>query len=153
MIYDDLRNLALYSKVNDNIDVVYNFITKNDLEQISTGKHLILDDKCFVLSFNYDTKPADEALWERHQKYLDLHLVLSGRELISYKNFTEQGVKTSIPYDTVNDCELFNITGNSSSFTLTNKSFAIFFPEDIHRTGVHENAPLRVKKLVFKMLM
>jgi biofilm protein TabA len=147
MISDTIKYLSTYSAINSNVQAVIEFLQNNALENLVPGKHLIDETNCFVLIFEYDTKKEEEALWEAHRKYLDLHLMVSGRETIFVQNISR--ATSSKPYDSDNDYELFQASG--TPLVLEPDSFVILHPQDVHKTSVNTSGSGRVKKAVFKL--
>ncbi|WP_283674210.1 YhcH/YjgK/YiaL family protein [Butyricicoccus sp. Marseille-Q5471] len=81
MIYDKLSNLAHYIGLSPALDRTIAYLTRTDLSALPHGRTEIDGDTVYLNHFGYETseKQAD-SLFEAHEAYLDLHIVLSGRE-------------------------------------------------------------------------
>jgi YhcH/YjgK/YiaL family protein len=95
---------------------------------------------------DYETKPSTTGELEAHKKYIDIHCIVSGSELIGYAPLTDQ--QACRPYDPDNDFALFH--GESSFIRMVPGMFAIFFPDDLHMPGVGETVE-HVRKIVVKV--
>ncbi|CQR47364.1 Toxin-antitoxin biofilm protein TabA [Paraliobacillus sp. PM-2] len=147
MILDSYSNLNVYGAINGKIKMALDYIGKNDLSKLEMGRHDIDGDDVFLIIQNYHTKDIQEGVWEAHKKYIDIHYMIDGSELIGFANIDK--LKVSQPYDEKDDCWLFS--GEGDSITLDKGMFAIFFPQDVHMTSliVQESKP--VKKAVIKV--
>jgi YhcH/YjgK/YiaL family protein len=65
----------------------------------------------------YETKDAQYSLWERHKKYLDLHLILDGEEVVHITDTTK--MKEAKAYDQEGDYMLWD--GEKQQETLLEK--------------------------------
>ena len=102
----------------------------------------------FFFLNEYETKNADDCFWEAHQKYLDVHYILEGKEAIAVDHIDHQKVKEE--YDEVKDAIFFE--GNvDSAVTMTPGDVMICFPEDSHMTGIIAGEKQKVRKVVLKV--
>lgn len=150
MITDKIKYLSTYEGIAPQIRLVSEFLERNDLDKFPVGKHFLNDSKCFVLVFEYNTKAESEALWEAHQKFLDVHLLASGEEKVFYSGIDDKETTSTVPYEPNDDYELFSSSGNS--LKLSKDNFVLFFPQDVHKTGVNvDDRAVQVRKFVFKL--
>ena len=91
------------------------------------------------------TKPADAAL-EVHDRYIDIQIVLSGREGFGWKDRS----RCAAPRGAMNTEKdvMFYDDEPSTYFTLGEGEIGIFFPQDAHAPLVGDG---RVKKAVVKV--
>lgn len=142
MIYDNIEHLKRYPF----LEKVKNF----DFDLVKDGKFEIEDDVFFGVGLNYKTKPEIDCLWESHKKYLDVHVILEGEEIINVSEISQMEI--SKPYVADSDYMLFNGI-KEQSIHLTKGSFLVLYPNEVHQTAVmieHESA---VKKVVFKLML
>lgn len=149
MILDTLENISLYSKSLPWLKAM-EFL--NNLEpDCEDGEYEIEGKDVFARVMTYDTKKQEGALPEAHLKYIDIQVVLSGKELIFWNPLEELEIKT--PYDEDSDVAFYG--GDSSAFSKTLLSpgyFMAFFPEDAHMPSISINeTPETVKKVVVKI--
>lgn len=150
MIVDHISNLALYQTMNKNIDSVIDFIKNNDLLKLPSGK-TVINESVYVLRESYDPRPLESCYFEGHKKYLDIQLVLSGKEAIGYhyKDSSSDIVVTD-HYDDVKDVEKYQIN-HFTEVILTKGMFAYVEPRDLHMPKLKVKDSEFVEKIVFKV--
>lgn len=142
MIYDKLENLDKYGF---DVSLIQNDLQKNIFNK---GRYEINGDKLFGLDLTYNTTDASKGLWEAHRKYIDVQIVLDGKEFINISDISS--MSSSQPYE--NDYELF--TGDAQhTITLEKGYFLMLFPHEVHKTSISVNEPVEVRKKVYKILI
>jgi YhcH/YjgK/YiaL family protein len=99
--------------------------------------------------FSYETKPAEEQLFEAHRSYIDFHFILSGEEVIDVAIGAECKLLKS--YSDENDSILFSTADKYSSIQMMRGYFALFNPDDVHRPGCKNGTKSTVRKAVVKI--
>jgi YhcH/YjgK/YiaL family protein len=147
MIIDKIENSYLYATINPLLAEGLKFLSENDFNQISTGKFYLNRHLLIAQINNYPTRPPDQCKLESHRKYIDIHYMVRGEEKIGFTLFNDQ--KQLSEYDIENDVIYYN--GNATIFTLHERHFAIFFPDDLHQPCIMVNEVLPVRKVVVKV--
>lgn len=147
MILDKIKNIQLYSDLNPSIVRALKYLRDTDFKKLSPGKYKITGDEIFSIIHNYNTKDLEDCRLEAHRKYIDIHFMAEGSELIGYSLFSDQEPATE--YDAENDFILY--CGEKNYLTLEEGMFAIFYPSDLHMPGIMINKPEEVKKVVLKV--
>ena len=84
MIFDRLCYLARYRGMSPNIDRGIDFLQTADLTALPLGRVEIAGDEVYGNHFTYTTAPLSQGTqFEAHQRYLDLHVVLTGIEKVA----------------------------------------------------------------------
>ncbi len=148
MIADRLENAAAYQGLSANLRKALEYARAQDLAKLADGKHAIDGDRVFVLMQSYTTKPEIEARLEAHRKYIDIQLVVEGREVIYWAPI--QGLEADGAYSDERDIIFFK-GGVPGAVALTAGCFAVFYPQDAHKPCCHWGAPAPVRKAVFKV--
>lgn len=149
MIIDKLSNQDIYKPINPNFYQVFDFIKNNDLQNIELGKHIIDGDKVFVMILEYNTQDVSECKSETHKKYIDIQYMISGEENVGITSLHNEVPTT--PYNENGDF-MFYTLDNLPQLPLKENHFAIFFPDDIHKTMIETDRPKPLRKAVFKVL-
>ncbi|OAV44299.1 YhcH/YjgK/YiaL family protein [Lewinella sp. 4G2] len=149
MIIDKVENLDRYA-LSEDLRAAIKENAKTDTEHFERGKFDIAsDDSLFGIRLEYDTKDEGECLWEAHRKYVDVHLILEGEEMVFVNDI--QSMKSSKPYVNADDYELF--VGEAKDEVVLRKGmFLVLYPNEVHKTSVHHAKPNQVSKVVLKML-
>ncbi len=145
MIYDDLTNIDKY-----NIDKNIINSIKNITENTSCGR-VDIDGENFINIDEYSTKPLSQCRFEAHKKYIDIQIMLDGKEKLDFTNVNSLSVSEN--YDSEKDVMFFeNPCDNVNSLILSSGKFVILYPYEAHRPQmISDNAPLKVKKAVVKI--
>lgn len=156
-LYTGLDNAAFARQYLQNKkywDEAFAYITNTKLDTVSAGKHVIDGDNVFANVSEGQTKPIDQVGWESHVKYIDLHLVIIGREKVGVS--FAPAARLTKPYDAKNDSNgnlLVSSETKADYYIEDPTTLYIFFPHDAHKPGVHVDGYDKVKKLVIKIRM
>lgn len=107
-----------------------------------------LDDNMMLIIDEYATVPRHEKKAEHHEQNVDIHLALSGNEIIGV-GFEHPENEIIGAYQIEKDCAFYTLIKDETDFLLTPGRFAVFFPGDIHRPGI--GAGMRIRKAVIKI--
>lgn len=147
MIYTKLAQLERYKGISGPMDTAIDYLASADLTKLKMGRNDVDGDQVYINRFDYTTMPENEAAWEGHKYYADIHVVLEGEEKIGVTNasslkagaYDEAG--DFIPYDGPVD----------SWVTMRPGDILVVFPEDVHMVKVQLHGASDVKKAVFKV--
>lgn len=138
-----------YHRNTERYDQAFAFLKNGNLSDLAIGDHELDGRNVFVKVSAYNSKNPGETFFETHQKYTDIHLVLSGMEYIGSADFTETTEKTA--YDSDKDIQFYHAK-NSKNHLADPDTFFLFFPGEPHRPGVKVDESIPVKKIVIKIL-
>lgn len=126
------------------------FLEKEDVDALQEGNYELEGKSLFVEIQEKETKFFEETFLESHKKYIDVHVVLKGREAIGYKSMNEP-LQIRERYNVDKDLVIYENPEDESTLILNPKELAIFYPTDAHRPGglVHKKEYL--KKAVIKI--
>ncbi|MGE4289464.1 MAG: YhcH/YjgK/YiaL family protein [Salinivirgaceae bacterium] len=147
MIYDSIQNIQRYKGLSSHMDVAIDFILSNGLDGLTEGKHNIQGENVFVLMNVYETRKVKDCPSETHKKYIDIQVMLEGREGFGHAFLAQQTVIDG--YHSDKDYTFYD--GPMDYLVLNKGQFAVFYPSDIHQPGIALDVPLAVKKAVFKV--
>ncbi len=147
MILDRIKNIHLFSDMNPMIVQALSFLKDTDFQQLKPGRYEIAGDDLFLMVSDYKTREMEDCRLEAHRKYIDIHFIAEGSELIGYSSFNDQEQATE--YDAENDFILY--CGEKNYLKLDAGMFAIFYPSDLHMPGIMINKPAEVRKVVVKV--
>ncbi|MDQ1326361.1 MAG: hypothetical protein QG564_1486 [Campylobacterota bacterium] len=116
------------------------------------GKYTLLgDDDIFAIIMSYKTHAPEEAIFESHQKYVDIQTVLTGEERFESSFKGELGV--NVPYDALKDIELYQrTTPGKTHIDVLPGTFVMLYPHDAHIAALMiGKKPKWIKKVVVKI--
>jgi YhcH/YjgK/YiaL family protein len=127
----------------------FEFLETASLGEKPAGRYPIDGDRMYVLI--QQTKPRDPKTrrFETHRKYLDIHYLVRGQELIGSTPVATLHV--SDPYKADTDVELFDVPERYERLILTPGEFAVFFPGQGHLPGCRADSDEELRKAVVKV--
>lgn len=151
MIVDDISKIERYERIYPLLGKAVPFMKKAWKESLEPGIYEIEGNQIYAVIQQYETQPADCLVWEYHEKYLDIQLVLDGEEEICWtprKELIDQSA-----YDEENDCVTADGCHSCSRIIMKASQFAVFEPDDAHKPKCMYRGPGTVKKMVAKILI
>ncbi len=143
MILDYLNRVDTYQDVCPNLVEAIKF--SQTLKDAEVGRYEFGDS--FVLVQEMETKHASEKDFELHRKYLDVHIVLEGEELLGYEDIANLEPKEE--FNTEKDMQMLN--GDGQYVTIKPGMFCVVFPHDAHKPGCCVSTPGKLRKFVVKV--
>ncbi len=150
MIIGKLKDIARYQGLSKNIDTAIDYVLNNDLLALECGKHPIDGDNVFVNRQSYIAKNFDDTFFESHKNYIDLQIVLKGKEGFEVTDALDSKLEVNIPYNDVKDVLKYKNQADHSVKFVLDEGFALLFPEDVHMPCININNE-QVEKAVIKI--
>lgn len=125
MITDKIDNISAYDIPIEAINFVRNL--SHDIE---LGRHVI-NENIYANVEKYNTKSVKNCRFETHRDYIDIQILLSGKENIYYTDV--HGLNVAEPYNSERDIEFYSddVSG-SSKVTLDGSNFMLIYPHEAH---------------------
>jgi len=147
MIYTKLRHLERYLGQSDAMDTAIRFFLTANLNELNKGRNEIDADRVFINRFGYETVDEQQAAWEGHAQYADIHMLLSGREKIGVSPEDALTILSRRP-----EADFIGYHGPVRTwFTMTPGDVLILYPEDAHMVKVMDAERTYVDKLCGKV--
>lgn len=147
MIFDSLKNSALYHSVNPRMKKAFEFIASTDWEAMEPGIHELDGRDIYVNVMERELKTKADAKLEVHNEYLDIQVLIRGKqEAFGWSERCELK-QPQTPFDAEKDVQLFD-DEPQTYYTLRPGQFTILFPEDGHAPMVGEGV---VRKIIVKV--
>lgn len=147
MIHARLKDAPDYRGIHPLLDRALECLTPEYLAGVGTVRRDLEGDALYVTRFDYETVPEEQAFFEAHRRYLDIHVMIRGSEQVDIarpdklEEFTHEG-------------DFWGYHGKAEqSIMLSPGDFLVVFPDDAHRLKIHPaGKPETVSKVVFKIL-
>ena len=146
MILDNIKNAPIYHGVHKRLKQAFDFLETIDIGKLSEGTFEVDGNNIKAIIGTNKLKSKDDALLEAHQKYIDIHIPLSGNETFGWKSI-KTIEKSTDKYDSENDIEFFN-DSPATYFTVSPGDFVIFLSEDAHAPLIGSGT---LNKIIFKI--
>ena len=149
MIFGNIKNLHEYDYLPVDIKKCFEYAASNNLLDFVKGSYKIDGNNLFVNIVEYETIDVENRFWEAHKNYLDLHLMLDGKEQIDVNFIGNMEEKEFVEKD-----DFLPLEGDKNGHVILEKDdFLICYPNDAHRTAVKVNNPKKIKKAIFKIII
>jgi YhcH/YjgK/YiaL family protein len=114
-------------------------------------RYAIQGDEIYAMISRYETRTPETAKLETHRKYVDIQVVLQGRERLEW--FPRAGLTSETPYDPAKEAEFYRRAfPGPVQVDLSPGIFVMLYPQDAHMPGLTiGQKPERIKKVVVKV--
>lgn len=147
MIFGTIDQCGTYEFLEAQLQKCFAYVKEHDLLHFEKGSHEIEGDNLFVNIVEYETTTPENRFWEAHRQYLDVHVMLCGKEQIDLNFIENLEQKEFVEKD-----DFLPLFGESNSHVvLRDGDFLICYPQDGHRTAVQVTEPCKIKKAIFKV--
>lgn len=147
MIFDKLENKDCYANGYPLFKEAFAYIEEYVKNPVAPGTYEICGRDLYVVVQESTTRA--EALFETHEKYIDIQFMADGAEKIVYANKEELEADTE--YDESKDVQFFRDGKYDVDMVLKSGEFAVFFPQDAHKPAMDLDGRSTNKKLVVKV--
>lgn len=140
--YDEIKKShPLFAKAFDAVE-------KLTLTDPSDGRYDVDGDNVFINVSTYETNPINsERRFEAHRDYIDIQLLLEGREIIGFAH----PASLTVTDEYRPDYELFGMIDSFDKIILEKGKFAVIYPNEPHAPGLAAGMPEKVRKIVVKV--
>lgn len=149
MVYDSLNNFTNYLCLHPHFTGVLAFLKSYEgiMPDLMPGSYDINSRGAFASVSEYESKPESEGFLEYHKKFIDIQIVVAGRERIgiAHKDHCRD-------QEYLEEKDLGKVEGIADFIVMDTNNFAIFFPQDAHMPQIScTDQREKVKKVVFKI--
>ena len=150
MVFDSLSHCAHYAALHPLFPAAFAYLQQFD-PTTASGVYEIEGRRLYAVVERNRTAPAEVKAWESHRIYIDIQMVMSGRERMGYAPV--ENLTSAIAYSEVKDVEKYDATvlGHQFALDVVAGTFCIFFPQDGHKPGCMVESPEDVLKVVIKV--
>ena len=146
MIVSNLQNSERIESLHPLFKLLFDYVKTHDLLHTECGRIELAGDDLFINNVNPTCVSASEQVLEVHRDYIDVHILLEGKERIGWKALEDvNDLKQA--YQKEGDCALYSDTPTSFVDLLPGQ-FLIVFPEDPHAPVIGEG---KIRKLIGKV--
>lgn len=146
MIYTNMDRILRYLGISENLDTAIRYLMSTDLKDLQMGRNEIDGDDVFVNRFDYQTMSPEQAIWEGHERYGDIHVLLSGHEKIGISDTAALTMTDRREAD-----DFVGFEGPVQTWcTMQPGDLLIVYPEDAHKVKVIDGESTHVQKACFK---
>lgn len=146
MIVSNLQNSERIESLHPLFKQLFDYVKTHDLLHTECGRIELAGDDLFINNVNPTCVSASDQVLEVHRDYIDVHILLEGKERIGWKAI-EDVTDLKQAYQKEGDCALYSDTPTSFVDLLPGQ-FLIVFPEDPHAPVIGDG---KIRKLIGKV--
>ena len=125
------------------------FLQSNDLSSLALGRHDITPEGTYANVQEYETKA--ESKYEAHRDYIDLQIVVSGKEYIYVAPLSSVSGLVQA-YDKAKDIEFYASASDATAVLADPQNWVVLFPDQAHEPCMTIGSePSRIRKIVVKI--
>ncbi|EBV1907219.1 YhcH/YjgK/YiaL family protein [Salmonella enterica subsp. enterica serovar Kande] len=132
------------------IEQALDFLRTTDFRTLEPGVVEIDGQNIFAQIIDMTTRDAAENRPEVHRRYLDIQFLAWGEEKIGLAIDTGNN-EISESLLEQRDIIFYRSSEHESFFEMIPGSYAIFFPQDVHRPGCNKTVAIPIRKIVVKV--
>lgn len=146
MIISKLEHSNRIESLHPLFKKLFDFVKSHNLLNEPTGRIELEGDHLFINNVAIDGADKAKQPLEIHRDYIDIHILLAGKESIGWKPIED--LKNEIKsYEKDGDCALYS--DKPTTFVdMQPGEFVIVFPEDPHAPAIGEG---KIRKLIAKI--
>ncbi|MEN9841680.1 MAG: hypothetical protein RL376_1480 [Verrucomicrobiota bacterium] len=116
---------------------------------VGKTERIELGEGVFALEQAYEAKPAAEGRWEAHERYIDVQVVIDGRELMRVIEVGQLTLTEDLRSE--RDLMFYAAQEGGSTLRISAGEAAVFFPSDGHMPSLADGPVSVVRKTVVKV--
>ncbi len=147
MIFDSIKNMENYKNYPELYSVL-RFLHELESEALPAPDTVIREGTAFCNPVVLTSKDEADCVYEAHRKYIDLHYIVEGSELI--RTADPDFLEPLGAYDPEKDIRFFS--GSAfGSYVLNSGDFMVCYPSDAHKVAIAPKEPSEIRKIVVKI--
>ena len=146
MVISDLLNSQRIESLHPLFKVLFDYVKSHDLLHMELGRVVIDGDNLYVNNVEAEGVDVVRQPLEVHRQYIDVHILLEGKERIGWKALEDVTNETKA-YDAESDCALYAEMADVY-VDLKPGQFVIVYPEDPHAPLIGQG---KIRKLIAKV--
>lgn len=147
MIFDSLKNCALYENVHPRMKRAFEALAQTDWTRAEPGIHEIEGRDIYANVMERGLKKKGDAKLEVHDAYIDIQLLVTGEAETFGWSERRNLRQPQGEFNTEKDIRFFE-DEPQTYYTMRPGQFSVFFPEDGHAPMVGEGT---VRKVIIKV--
>lgn len=149
MIFTEIGSLGNYRGIGKYLDIAIDYLLSHPLWDVQAGHYEIDGKNVYLNVFDYESVLEEEAFFEAHEKYADIHMAVAGEEIVGVSDITKVTVKS---WD--QEADLMEVEGPVEHYMKLSPGKALItMPDDAHRVKIAAGRPAPVKKAVVKVYL
>jgi biofilm protein TabA len=132
------------------LERAFDFLETGNVETKPPGRYPLDGDRLYATVVEDKTMAVETAQFEEHRKYIDIHYLVRGKEMIGSAD--PSTLKAKKPYSTEIEAALYERPAKYKQLQLKPGEFTVFFPGQAHMPGCYLDKSEVIRKVVVKVL-
>lgn len=146
MIISKLEHSYRIESLHPLFKELFDYVKQHDLLHQAPGQIVLKEKELFINNVLLNGADRETQPLEIHRDYIDIHILLAGKESIGWKALEDLEHETE-PYEKDKDCALYS--DKPTTFVEMNPGeFVVVFPEDPHAPAIGRG---KIRKLIAKI--
>ena len=125
MIISHISDSSRYESLHPLFKQVFDYIKANDLLNAPAERIILDGDKLFINVCDAKLVSAEVQKLEVHQKYIDIHFPLSGKEIVGWKHLSNLGTSEAPSMQKTTSLSMQRYLLHTSKYSLENSTSSI----------------------------
>lgn len=134
----------------EELERAFRFLESTSVENQAPGRYEVAGDRMYAIIAQDKTHAPATAQFEAHRKYIDVHYLVRGREMIG--SAAAESLRQVKAYTPENDVVMYERPREYKRLSLNPGEFTVFFPGQAHMPGCSTGRSEEIKKVVVKVL-
>lgn len=152
-----LREFAAWLVIGQNekkmakttVDEAVDYLKGLSVTEEDAGQTIVVNDDFYYMIQGYETKPVTKCRLESHRKYVDIQLMISGKEAMDLVDISRLSIEEH--YNAETDMAFWKAPKQMSRISLTDGDCIVLYPEMAHRGAQDLDGQHHVLKIVGKV--
>lgn len=135
--------------IKQRVEQAIELLNKLEVTEADAGCRIDVNDNFYYCIQSYYTDSAEKCKLESHRKYIDVQIIVSGRECMDLVDISRLSIKEN--YDKEKDVVFWDIPRRMTRTTLGKGDCIVLYPETAHRGAQSIEKSEHVLKIVGKV--
>jgi len=132
------------------LEPAFVYLESASVETNAPGRYVLDGERMYATVVEDETIAIETAQFEEHRKYVDVHYLVKGKEMIGSAN--PASLRAKKPYSPEIEAALYERPAKYKRLLLTPGDFTVFFPGQAHMPGCFVDKSERIRKVVVKIM-
>jgi len=132
------------------LEPAFSFLETAAVETKAPGRYELDGDRLYATVVEDKTIAIETAQFEEHRRYIDVHYLVRGKEMIG--SASPSSLKLKKPYSTEVEAALYERPARYKQLKIKPGEFTVFFPGQAHMPGCYLDKSEVIRKVVVKVL-
>lgn len=134
--------------LNERINTAMTYIKNIDKNYLKPGIYNVNDWLHYYVK-EYDTKERIDCILESHKKYIDIHYIVSGEEIIEIGSCDELEIEKA--YFAEEDITIYHKNDKMNKILMVANTYILVHPNNAYMGGIQTNDKCHITKIIVKV--